>query len=71
MQMNLILMFIVKPAPTQLFYASVNYSIISSDNGLLPFRRQAITLANDKLLLIGPLGTISVQYESEFKNKFI
>ena len=34
-----------------------NLTIIVSDNGLSPIRRQAITLTNDGTLLIGPLGT--------------
>ena len=38
-------------------YASVNYTIIGSDNGLLPGRHQAIIWTNDGILLIGPLGT--------------
>ena len=32
-------------------------TIIGSDNGLLPGRRQAIIWTNDGILLIGPLGT--------------
>ena len=32
-------------------------TIIGSDNGLSPGRRQAIIWTNDGLLLIGPLGT--------------
>ena len=32
-------------------------SIIGSDNGLSPGRRQAIIWTNDGILLIGPLGT--------------
>ena len=32
-------------------------TIIGSDNGLSPGRRQAITWTNAGLLLIGPLGT--------------
>ena len=32
-------------------------TIIGSDNGLMPGRRQAIIWTNDRLLLIGPLGT--------------
>ena len=32
-------------------------TIIGSDNGLSPDRRQAIILTNTGLLLIGPLGT--------------
>ena len=38
-------------------YASVNYAIIGSDNGLSPARRQAIIWTNAGILLIGPLGT--------------
>ena len=38
-------------------YASVNYTIFGSDNGLSPGRRQAITWPNAGILLIGPLGT--------------
>ena len=34
-----------------------NLTIIGSDNGLLPGRRQAITWTNVEILLIGPLGT--------------
>ena len=34
-----------------------NLTIIGSDNGLLPGRRQAIIWTNDGLLLLGPLGT--------------
>ena len=34
-----------------------NQTIIGSDNGLLPDRRQAITWTNAGILLIGPLGT--------------
>ena len=33
-------------------------TIISSDNGLSPGRRQAITWANDGILLIGPLLSV-------------
>ena len=35
----------------------VKLTIIGSDNGLSPGRRQAITWTNDGILLIGPLGT--------------
>ena len=35
----------------------VNLTIIGSDNGLSPGRRQAITWSNVGMLLIGPLGT--------------
>ena len=38
-------------------YASVNYTIICSDNSLSPGRRQAIIWNNAGLLLIGTLGT--------------
>ena len=34
-----------------------NLTIIGSDNGLSPGRRQAITWTNAGILLIGPLGT--------------
>ena len=34
-----------------------NLTIIGSDNGLSPGRRQAIILTNAGILLIGPLGT--------------
>ena len=34
-----------------------NLTIIGSDNGLSPGRRQAITGTNVGILLIGPLGT--------------
>ena len=34
-----------------------NLTIIGSDNGLLPGRRQAIIWTNARILLIGPLGT--------------
>ena len=34
-----------------------NLTIIGSDNGLLPDRRQAIIWTNARILLIGPLGT--------------
>ena len=38
-------------------YASLNYVIIDSDNGLSPARRQSIIWINAGKLLIGPLGT--------------
>ena len=34
-----------------------NLTIVGSDNGLSPGRRQAITWTNVEILLIGPLGT--------------
>ena len=38
-------------------FASLNWVIIVSDNGLSPVRRQAIIWTNAGILLIGPLGT--------------
>ena len=38
-------------------YASLKLTIIGSDNGLSPGRRQAIIWTNAGILLIGPLGT--------------
>ena len=38
-------------------YASLNWVIIGSDNGLSPVRHQAIIWTNAGILLIGPLGT--------------
>ena len=38
-------------------YASVNYTIIGSHNGLSPIRRQAIIWTNAGILSIEPLGT--------------
>ena len=38
-------------------YASVNWAIIGSDNGVSPVRRQALIWTNARTLLIGPLGT--------------
>ena len=38
-------------------YASLNWVIIGSDNGLSPVRRQAIIWTNAGIMLIGPLGT--------------
>ena len=43
--------------PSDRIYASVNNTIIGSDKGLLPVRRQAMIWTNGGLLLIGPLGT--------------
>ena len=37
-------------------YASVNKTIIGSDNGLSPVRRQAIIKTNGGLLFIEPVG---------------
>ena len=45
-------------------YASGNYTIIGSDNGLSPFRRKAIIWINTAILLIIPL-------ETNFKNILI
>ena len=38
-------------------YASVNYAILVSDNGMLPVQPQAIIWISTRLLLHGPLGT--------------
>ena len=38
-------------------YASVNYAVIGSDNGLSPVQRQAIILTHAGLSLTGPMGT--------------
>ena len=38
-------------------YASLNWAIIGSDNGLSPVRRQSIIWTNAAIFLIGPLGT--------------
>ena len=43
-------------------------TIISSDNGLSPGRRQAIIWTNAGILLIGPLGTNFIDF---FLSKFI
>ena len=45
-----------------------NLTIIDSDNGLSPGRRQAIILTSAGLLSIGPLGTNSMKFQSEFKH---
>ena len=37
-------------------HASVNYTIIGSDNGLAPIQPQAIIWTNTRLLWIGLLG---------------
>ena len=47
-------------------YASVNWVIIGSGNGLSPVWRQAITWTNAGLLSVGLLGKKSVNFESEF-----
>ena len=39
---------------------------IDSDNGLSPGRRQTIIWTNSRILLIGPLGTTSIQFQSKF-----
>ena len=41
-------------------------TIIGSDNGLSPGRRQAIILINAGILLIGPLGTITIEILMQF-----
>ena len=38
-------------------YASVNWTIFDSDNGLSPGQRQVIIWTNAGILLTGPLGT--------------
>ena len=43
-----------------------NPTIIGSDDGLLPGRRQAIFRTNAWILLIGPLGKTSVKFSSKF-----
>ena len=49
-------------------YVSVNWVSIVSDNGLSPIRHQAITLTNDGLLLIKPLGTNFNEILSKIQN---
>ena len=44
-----------------------NLTIIGSDNGLLPGRRQAIIWTNAGILLIGPLGTNFSEFLFEIK----
>ena len=39
-----------------------NLTIIGSDDGLLPGRRQAIIWTNAQILLIGPLGKTAMKY---------
>ena len=46
-------------------YASVKLTIIGSDNGLSPVRRQAIIWTNAGILLIGPLGTNFIEILNE------
>ena len=46
-------------------------TIISSDNGLSPGRRQAIIWTNDGILLIGPLGTNISEILSKNSHIFI
>ena len=48
-----------------------NLTIIGSDNGLLPGRCQAIIWTNDRILLIGPLGTDFGENFILFSNIFI
>ena len=48
-------------------YASVNYTIIGSDNGLSPGRRQAIIWTIAGILLIIPLGTNFSEIAIEIK----
>ena len=51
-------------------YASLNWVIIGSDNGLSPVRRQAIIWTNAGILLIGPLGTTQWKFHRNW-NIFI
>ena len=53
-------------SPQCCIYASMNWVIIASGNGLSPVRHQAITWTNAGLLSIGPLGTYLSEFESEF-----
>ena len=46
-------------------YVSVNYAIISSDNGLPPVRRHAIIWTNAGLLLIRPIHFSGLLIESQ------
>ena len=48
--------------------ASVNYTIIGSDNGLSPARHKNIIWINAGMLLIGPLGTNLVKFLSQLKD---
>ena len=53
-----------------------NLTIIGSDNGLSPGRRQAIIWTNAGILLIGPLGTnfneLSIEIQTfSFKKKHL
>ena len=48
-------------------YVSVNYTIIGSDNGLSPVRRQTIIWTNDGLLSIRPLGTCFIEISLEIQ----
>ena len=50
-----------------LSHASVNFTIIGSDNGLSPDWCQAIIWTNAGILLIGPLGTNFSEILIEFK----
>ena len=45
------------PPSAAYIYASLNWAIIGSDNGLSPGRHQATIWTNAGILLIGPLGT--------------
>ena len=49
-------------------YASVNYIIIGSDNGLSPVRRQPITWTSDGLLSIKPRGTHFSEFLFQIQN---
>ena len=57
----------VTPLPLCRIYASANSVSIASDNDLPPDQRQAIIWTNARILLIGPLGTNSVEFKSKHK----
>ena len=48
-----------------------NPTIIGSDNGLLPVRRQTIIWTNDGILFIGPLGTWIFYPTFSFRKKYL
>ena len=58
---------LTNPSPS-IIYSSVNRVSIGSENGLLPFRCQAIIWTNGGILLIGPLGK---QFRWNFKRNEI
>ena len=52
-------------------YPSINYHIVGSDIGLSPAWRQASTWPNDVLLVVRPIGTTSMKYDSKFNILYI